>query len=1152
MRRYPTIAVSTALAALLALALLALAAAGTGPGEEAVALRNRGLAELENEQPGRAEEIFRELVAALPEDPLGHADLAIALLRQQRFEEAEPAIGRALELAPGRADLVAIQGEVFQWSGRPGQALEAFRRAAAAATNDPEIQYALYRQATTGGAPSAGATADEIAAEALERLARLRPDNLIVTIQRGQRARAAGDRAAATAAFLRLRELSWQAPEVAEQLLAQILGALEAGDLEAARVPALRLENVLKVTSMYRESLRELATGIQGVPVTRFAGEPPPASFGDPVPVSYRGTALSTAPTAGRALALGDFDGDRRPDLARVVAGAEPRLEVRRAVGDWAPGAALPAAGVERLLVADLDNDGRLDLVGLGPERVRFWRGDGGGGFAEATTELGLDRFGAAAAAAIDFDAEGDLDLALAGGKSGAKAGGKAGAELLRNALAGALEPVGAKSLPKLALSEVADFVASDLDRDGDLDLAVAHGGGLTLLENLRQGTFGDATAAAGLGGAAAARAAASADLDNDGWPDLVTAGRGLTFHRNTGGRFAAWGLGEGLGTSASFSAVVAFDADNDGRLDLAVGGPAALAVLTQRPAGGWTFLNLDGAPADASALAAADLDGDGDLDLVTAGPQGLHRLENRGGNANRWLAVRLKGLEKGSGKNNVFGLGATLEVRAGSAYQFREATADVTHFGLGKLARADLLRVVWNNGVPQNRLAPALDQIVVEEQVLKGSCPFLYAWDGERVRFVTDLLWGSPAGLPVAPGVWAGADPDELVRVEGAAPRDGVYDLRITEELWEAAFFDHVRLWVVDHPADVEVASSLKILPGERVPERVLGTRDARPAARVEDGRGEDVTTRVAARDGVFAGGFRPSPYQGVAAEPWHLTIDLGPAAAARPAGPVRLLLDGWIFPADASLNLAVAQRGDLATSPPRLEVETAEGWRVLMPSMGFPAGKTKTMVVDTPPLPAGARRLRIVATQWLSWDRVAWSLAPADGAPRVVARLLPETAELAYRGFSALVREAPNAPHTYEYGRVSPESPWLPFPGRYTRYGDVRELLESPDDRSVILAAGDELALTFGVEELPPPPAGWRRAVFLESHGWDKDADRNTWEAQRVEPLPFRAMTGYPWGPGEAFPDTPLHREYRQRWLTRVVEPSPAGPVPASRSSR
>ena len=154
------------------------------------------------------------------------------------------------------------------------------------------------------------------------------------------------------------------------------------------------------------------------------------------------------------------------------------------------------------------------------------------------------------------------------------------------------------------------------------------------------------------------------------------------------------------------------------------------------------------------------------------------------------------------------------------------------------------------------------------------------------------------------------------------------------------------------------------------------------------------------------------------------------------------------------------------------------------------------------------------------------------------MVAKLAPATAELRQRGFSRLERRAPNAPHHFDYGTVSLESPWLPFPGRYTRYGDVRELLIAPDDRQVILAPGDELALTFDAAALPPPPAGWRRTVFLESHGWDKDADRNTWEANQMEPLPFRAMKSYPYAEGESYPDTPELRRYRAEWLTRDVD--------------
>ncbi len=1121
----------TRTALLLALAL-PLAARAAVP-ERALELRNLGLAQLENEQPAEAEKTFRELAQILPEDPLGAANLAIAALRQQKSGEALEWIGRALEKAPGRGDLLAIQGEVLQWSNRGDEAVAAFKQAVAADPDDIEILYAFYRHASN--LPGRETSADILGA--LKQLARLRPDNAVVLLQLGQKAIASGDRAGASRAFLRVRELLWQGPPLAERALAPVLQALEAGDLEKARVPALRLENVLKVTPMYQQGLRELNLGILGVPVTRFRDEPAAREFGPPSEVRFAGRRLDPGPTPGRGLAAADLDGDRRPDLARLLAGDPPRLELRLSSAAAPVTLPLPAAATG-LLAADLDNDGQLDLLAHGPDQLTLLRGLGEGRFEAATEAFGLAGAGAAAAAVLDFDIEGDLDLALAGGKAGP-------GEIFRNALAGALAAVGRQALPRLDLSQVSDLVASDLDRDGDLDLLLAHGGGLALLANLRQGEFADQTAAAGLAGAPAARTVVSADLDNDGWPDLVAAGPGLALYRNRGGRFERLRPAGAWPASGEHPALAILDADNDGRLDLAAAGPEGVVVLGQRSDLRFEALPLaDDVPRAATALVAVDLDGDGDQDLVAAGPAGLHLLDNDGGNRNGWLAVRLVGLTKGNSKNNAFGLGATLEVRSGRAYQFREATGDVTHFGLGRLEAAAVLRVVWTNGVPQNRLEVQKNQAIVEEQLLKGSCPFLYTWTGERVEFVTDLLWGAPIGLPVAPGVWAGADPEELVRVDGAAPDRGVYRLYLTEELWEAAYFDLVRLWVVDHPAAVEVASSLKILPGRRVPEAVLGSRGLRSVAAAWDGRGEEVTARVERRDEVYADGYSPTPYQGMAAGPWAFTFDLGEA----PAGPVRLHLDGWIFPTDASLNLALAQRPDLAPLPPRLEVETARGWQVLMPEMGFPAGKTKTMVVDTPPLPPGARRLRIVTSMWLSWDRIAWTTAPADREPVVVARLAPSQATLRFRGFSAPVRRAPNAPHSFDYGEVSTASPWLPFPGRYTRYGEVAPLLLEADDRSVILAAGDEVALAFDAAQLPPPPPGWRRTVFLESHGWDKDADRNTFAAQGVEPLPFRAMSGYPYGPGEAYPDTPEHREYRERWLTREVTAEPAGPLDPS----
>ena len=145
--------------------------------------------------------------------------------------------------------------------------------------------------------------------------------------------------------------------------------------------------------------------------------------------------------------------------------------------------------------------------------------------------------------------------------------------------------------------------------------------------------------------------------------------------------------------------------------------------------------------------------------------------------------------------------------------------------------------------------------------------------------------------------------------------------------------------------------------------------------------------------------------------------------------------------------------------------------------------------------------------------------------------------TADLRWRGFSAEVSPDGREPYTYDYDRVSPLSPWKLLPGRYTREGDVKALLSSADDMFVVSRPGDEIAVAFDAAALPPLPDGWTRTFLLYADGFSKEMNLHSSSPDALLPLPFHAMTQYPYLAPEAYPSTPAHRAYVERYNTRIV---------------
>src|SRR4030095_2139898 len=221
----------------------------------------------------------------------------------------------------------------------------------------------------------------------------------------------------------------------------------------------------------------------------------------------------------------------------------------------------------------------------------------------------------------------------------------------------------------------------------------------------------------------------------------------------------------------------------------------------------------------------------------------GLRYLRNEGGNRHSQIKVRLVGT-----RSNASGLGCKVEIETGGLRLVRTVQQLPVEVGVGKYQKLDSFLVHWFNR-PQGMAEVTFDckepLLSLELTIQEGSCPYLYAWDGKRFRFVTDILGAAPLGLPIAEGHYIDSDPEELVWMgdEQSFPaKDGKYQLQITEELREVLYLDEAKLVVVDREPGTEVHPTDKLLPGKPFSRGVLMTlHNEHPLQRAEMLRNAD-----------------------------------------------------------------------------------------------------------------------------------------------------------------------------------------------------------------------------------------------------------------------------------------------------------------------
>ncbi len=932
--------------------------------------------------------------------------------------------------------------------------------------------------------------------------------------------------------------------------------ALEGGKYGAILIPAVPPSELVKRSGLEKVTFAEI-TGRLGLPLP--AQQSPSAN--SPGPIQAADYSLDYArrnlvPLFGPSIAFGDYNNDGHTDIYVVNPAGVNRLlrnngdgtftDVTDKAGVAGPGAAVSAT------FADYNNSGKPSLFVAGLDGVRLYRNLGDGKFQDETEKAGLHSIpGELETQAVLFDA--DVDGFL---------------DLVVTAYTNLNDP------PK---------------KDSFLFPNDFAGAATHFYRNNGDGTFTEVTSSTGLASAKGRmRGAVFADFDNDGYTDLC-------LFRDDGPPLLYANLGEDKFVSRTAEAGAAFakwpayelqvaDFNHDGRFDLALWGPKGYQVLMNR--GSWKFAPLTPLPlvssptgffvfrgtiVDANGDSFADLlvlDASGKwrlivnhtgkfregtvsipagsaagvatlhptwlsspakLDLVGLSSNGQLLAFEKEGPTPRWLEVKMIGY-----KSNTEGIGSLVEIKAGNYYSKVVVTGNPLRVFTGDLSQVDVVRVTWPNAVIQNWIDVATDKPidVRESERLATSCPLLYAWDGRRYVFVTDVLGMAPLGELAPDGTRIKPFPEELVRLPADLhAEDGQYVFQVTDELREVDFVDQLRLLAVDHPASQEIYSN-EIYSSSPQPPVLYSVREKRFPVSAVDDRGQDVLPLLLKQDGKYPAGFARHRILGLA-DLHTLTLDLGdlPASAR-----VSLWLNGWVFWTDSNGSRALMSNKQLEMISPYLQVRNARGeWETVIPDMGLPSGTRRTMRVElTGKSLTADHHVRIVTNLCVYWDQIFFSLDDAKAPAPTELSLL--SADLHYRGFSTPHSDPQHLrPDSFDYEKVLAEAPWNPMRGNYTRYGPVEKLLAHADDQLVVMATGDEMTVRFDGGKLPPLQPGYKRDFFLYTHGWAKDGDPNTAFAWTVLPLPFRKMANYPPTATDPAPSGDDYRRYLREYLTR-----------------
>ncbi len=1116
-----------------------------------VAAFHRGAALMEQYRYSDAAKEFARVLQARPDWLAARFNLGLAYMNQQGTEGtkshldlAREAFETILQAKPKDPYALYCLGMLYEHLGDAEKAAAHYKVVADLDPNDPHVLY-KYGQALVDGGQIDQGTA--MLAKAVE----VDPGFISAIYRLGLLYQRNRQRDQAKALFQRFQDLKAAEMTGGSFAVREVYGS------------AGKYYQVLGADSLPLAAAKETAA-----PAVVFS--PQPRTLDESITTwKYEGGSV-----AAPAAASGDVDGDG--DLDLCLGGMSDDgvcvLWLNDGKGNFVRGANL-GDHVTSPSLGDVDNDGDPDLWLGRAGAPQLLQNDGSGTFTPlAYSQQPLDNPALTSCARmVDVDSDGDLDMLAfraSGGSLPADESTKPAPSLVfNNNRDGSYAEISERLGVQFPAVVIGTVIHDDFDNDRDLDMiAFPAGSGRPIVwVNDRVWQYHVLDANAGGLDVEQVIGATSADVNQDGWQDVVVFCDGqlhlflnetrLSFVRDE--QFASQFSKLG-GTNGQ-----AVDVDNDGDLDLMIadahrGGSRGPVLLLNDGAGKFQDASAAAAgivldavrtPGNAACLV-ADFTGSGACDLLLL-PLGekpvLFENLTRG---NHWLALDLRGVQQQDNKarSNNSAIGSRVEIKTGTLVQ--QFTVGVPtgagvapplriHAGLGPFEKVDWLRVFWPDAVLQAEMELAGDQVMPLEELPRktSSCPTLFTWDGSHYRFVADFAGVGGLGFFLSPGKYAPPDPTEYLPIPVLEPQNGQYVLQVLEPLEETVYFDEAKLVAVDHPADTEVWP-YEMMPVNCPPPpfELFCTRHKIEAARAIDHEGTDVTDRLASVDRRYAGATRlDSRFLGFA-EPHFVELDFGDRLQTlAPDAKLVMYLFGWVEYGYSSTNFAAYQAG-MSLKAPTIQVERGGKWIDVLPEAGYPAGLEHVMTLDvTGAIRPGDRKVRIVSNMELYWDRIY--LGIDEDLPLRVQEVPALSAGLSPFGYPREYSPDGKMPNVYDYHNVDRALGWKLMSGNFTRFGEVGELLAEADDCYVIMGRGERLTLRFPAGAFGPVPEGHRRTFLLKSDAYCKDMDLCTAFPDTVEPLPFHGMSGYPYGENESYPDNEKTRAYRARWNTRRV---------------